>query len=346
MQIDRKKTLSTLKLLSIGLSAKELLEQSNCFVFSGESAVTFNSETLCRTKSPFDFDAVLIADDLIKLLEKFPDDELEIIKREAEVVIKGARRSAGLTTTAEVHLPFDSVPKPEKWLKLADGVGAMLQQAARTCGTDETQIRTTCVHITPKLIEACDNYRLFRATLDTGITEEILIPASGVKALKGLDIVRVSVGKEWAHFRTKDNLDISIRCYHDSYHQGLDKILKVEGHKIKLPDNLGEIIARAEVMQIGGNDPEITLLLEPGELTLSARKESGWFKERKKINYSGDVLTFKINPEFLIEILVQTRTVIVNEKQMKIETENIAFACVLQKNKGKEETPAEEVAVE
>lgn len=326
--IKRAELLACLQKAAIGLSSKELLEQSNAFVFEGEHLITFNGEVMVKTKNLLGFDAIIQAEDLMKLLSKFPDDEIEITKKESEIVLKGLRRSAGVTCAAEIHLPYDTVPAPTKWTVLEKSVPGILQQAARTCGQDETQILTTCIHITPEKIEACDNYRLFVYTGKTGLSEEILLPASSVSLLNNLSIAKVSIDKEWAHFQLSDGTQVTIRCFHMDYHKGRDllKILDVtDGEKIELPKNLSEMIERAEVMNAGGYENEVVIQLTEGELEITSQKEGGWYKEKKRVKYAGREMLFHVNPLFLTEVLEKTHTVTCNAKRMKITLDNIIF---------------------
>ena len=343
MKVNRVELLAALEEAKIGLSTKENLEQSNCYVFVGENLITFNDEILVRAKSPLDFDAVLTAADLVKVIEKFPDDELDVTRKENELVIKGNRRSAGITCQAEVRLPFDAVPKPDKWVKLTEGTGAMLQQAARTCGTDETQFLTTVVHIKPDRIEACDNYRLFRADGPTGFTDEVLIPASGLGGLGKLPIIRACQGKGWTHFRLESGTAVSVRCSHEKYHEGVDTLLDVkDGEEVSLPGNLEEIVGRAQVMNESGYDSRVSVAIAEGEIVVTARKETGWYKERKKVTYRGPALNFDINPEFFVALLSRTTDVTIGSGRLLIAVDNIQCVVALTVAKADaEEEPAE-----
>jgi hypothetical protein len=330
MKVNRASFLATLQEVSIGISNKENLEQSNCFIFTGEHLIAFNDQILVRAESPVDFEGVLLAADLMKAIEKLPDDEVDIVRQENEVVITGNRRSAGITCAAEVRLPYDTVPKPEKWSKLVDGTAAMLQQAARTCGNDDTQFLTTVVHVTPERIEACDNYRLFRADGPTGFNGEILIPAGCLGALTKMAMIRVCIGKGWVHFRLGSGTVVSCRASHEPYHSGVDDLLKIKnGEDVSLPGNLDDIIGRASIMNESGYDARIGVAIQKGEITITARKDGGWYKERKKVTYTGQPIIFDINPAFLSEIMKRTTDVIIGSGRLKIEIDNIKVVVSL-----------------
>ena len=344
MQTNRIKLLDALKRCSIGLSSKEMLEQSNQFIFAKGQIVTFNDEIMVSTESPIDFNGAVPADDLLKMLGRFPDDTLEVINKSNEIIFKGKKRRAGITAVAEIQLPYTTVPSPDKWMKLGPDVFPLLLQASMTCGKDETQFLTTCVHITSDLIEACDNQRLLRATLKTGFTEELLIPASSLDAMRSLKPTRFSIGKGWLHFRLKDGTIISMRCSHEKYHENISEALKIKnGKKMQLPSNLKEIIERAEAMTELGYDARVTITLsEDGLMEIRARKENGWYEERKKTKYDGPALSFEVHPRFLAEVVSYTNKVELNAKRMKLITDKFQFVVSLQIKAEGESEDAEE----
>ncbi len=328
--MNRLDLLNKLNAVSVGLSKKELLEQSNSFIFAGKQLITFNGEIMCRTKNPFDFDAVVRAEELVKLLSRMNDEEIKVTLVKNEIIIKGKAKLAGLTCEEEVLLPYKVVPKPTSWTEVTKGVTRALQQAAMTCGIDESMPKTTCVHVEKNKVEACDNFRMYRCKIKTGFPIEVLIPAISLKAIKSHKIKAVSSSKEWLHFKTSGGFILSLRCYADKYHDALDALLNVKGDSIELPAELGEILERAEVMVDAGYEAEVTLQIENNKLTINSRKDGGWYKEQKKLKYKGTPLSFKVNPTFLVEILEKTRTVVVGQGRMKIKTDNVEFMVCLE----------------
>ncbi|KKK61366.1 hypothetical protein LCGC14_3015070, partial [marine sediment metagenome] len=94
MKVERQKMLERLKLVSLGISTKGVIAQSDCFIFSGDRVFAFNDEIMVRAKIPGDFDGAVSASELISLLEKFPDDEIEMIqdKERGQLCLKGVKR--------------------------------------------------------------------------------------------------------------------------------------------------------------------------------------------------------------------------------------------------------------
>jgi len=344
MQVDRVKFLATLQKASVGLSSRELLEQSNCFIFHGGDLITFNDEIMARAKSPIELEGAIPAKDLIGVLSKIPDETLEVIVRENEIVLKGMRRRAGITLASDIHLPINEVPMPTKWMGMGENVFPVMLQASLTCGKDATQYLTTCVHVTPELIEACDNNRMLRAELTTGFPNELLIPASSLDAIRGLTPKKFCIGKGWLHFQMDDGEVISLRCSYEKYFSGIDKALVIKNaEEIKLPANLKDIIGRAEVMAEGskvsavGYDSRVTITIKEGLIKVRARKETGWYEEQKRVVYSGPTLIFEVHPHFLMEVMERSRKVLLNNEKMMIKTDKVQFVVSLYTKEEEEE---------
>lgn len=333
MKVNREELVKILKVARIGTTPKELIEQSHSFVFSEGEILTFNDEIMVKGPCPLDFTTAVPADDFEGILARIPDEEIDISLHGNEVLIKGRRKRAGISCFQDILLPFNAVPAPSKWSKLKKDVEGVLQQAARTCGKDLTQILSTLVYVTPDRIEASDNFRLFRQEITTGFPKEVLLPASSIGTLGSLSLRKVSIGKGWAHFRTKADQIISIRCYHGKYHakKEMDSVLELkEGKKITLPKNLGKIISRTEIMSGSGYDSRIHMAIAGGILKVTSRKDSGWYREKKKIDYDGEDISFYINPDFLVEVLQKTRTVRIAEGKMKIAAKGMQFVVSLE----------------
>jgi len=342
MQGNRKEVEALFGRVAVGLSRKELLEQSNCFIFQGGRVSTFNDEIMAEADSPFDIEGAVPAELLLKLLSKFPDEVLAVTSDSTELKIKGKRKKAGVAFSADIHLPISEVPTASEWHELGEEIPPMLRRAAMTCGNDETQYQTTCVHVTENMIEACDNYRLFRATMPTGFPSEILIPGPIVGAICRFTLTEVSVGEGWCFFKTKEGVDLSVRCSHESYKLKTDDVLNVQGgERLSLPVDLPSILERAEIMVETGYDATVLVNIEEGRMSVKSRKDGGWYQESKKVKYKGPGIAFEVHPKFLAEILDFTRRVVVADGRMKLSKAPIEFVVGLAKG-GDEEMVEEE----
>lgn len=332
--IDRAQLLRVLTTASVGTTKKELIEQSNCFIFTQEHIISFTGEILTRCTNPLPhIRGAIPAEEMVEMLAKLPDEQVGISLRDNEIRIKGAKREVGITCMKNVQLPYSEVPRPHRFETIEDPLMGTLLQAARVCGRDETKPMTTTVHITGAgCVEACDNYRLFRSILPPSGSGDVLIPASSVEAIGGLILTHMAVRKGWIHFCNKYDHVVSLRCVEGDY-PDLSGFLKMKDpHKVRLPSNLSDILSRAEVMQDSGFDAMVSVEIASGALTLKARSDSGWYRESKSIKYDGSPLRFQVNPTFLSEVISKSNKVTISGKgdRLKIESGETIFVVALE----------------
>jgi hypothetical protein len=169
--------------------------------------------------------------------------------------------------------------------------------------------------------------------MKTNATNETLLPASSVEACAKLSIEKYYVGNGWTHFILEDGGRVSLRCSHEEYRDNLEDVLTVgdEGKTITLPEDLPDIVSRAVVlMDEMGYDARVSVSIASGYLLLTSRGDTGWFKEKKKIDYKGERIDFDVHPNFLVEVLQKTREVVIGRHKMKLEVDGIKFVATLQ----------------
>jgi hypothetical protein len=330
MIVEREKLLRALTVARTGLAKKEGIEQSNFFVFTKTSLITFNSWILTRVRTPLKgIVGAVLADDLYPILMKFPDPEVEVTTHKGELRIKGRRRELALAMQSEIHLPYKEVPSPGEWEKVPEKLSGILLQAARCCGDDETQPTQTVVHLCPDMVEACDNSRLFRYQLQTGVPET-LIPASSLESVNGQTIKAVSRTKGWIHFLLPGKHQMSLLLVKAKY-PDLTHLLEIEKpRRVNLPSNMEDILSRAEMMQEASFDASVGVTLEKGRMTLTSRKDTGWYRESKKVDYKAEPLRFSVHPKFLQEVLAKKKSVYVGGDKMKLVDEEATFVISLE----------------
>jgi DNA polymerase III beta subunit, C-terminal domain len=339
MLIQRTELLDKLNLAAVGLVANTLtVEQSDCFLFMGGDVLTFNNDLLTRVRCPLkrepDFcDFAVNAADLMRLLDKIPDDNVDVVLQQGEMLLKGEgdRRAAGLAI-ADITSPLAAVPKPDKWTNLPDGVRKSLESAARVCGRDATEFLATFVHVVPNRIQACDNERLLRIDGPSGFAAETLLPAQSILAVADLGLTQIAEDEGWVHFRNPD-IAVSLRCSHEPYHKDIDVALALRpgAESLVLPSNLADIVERAAVFKDKDFDAKIDVELADGSLTLkAARKDgTGWYRETKPVKYAGLPLAFGVDPKFLLDVLGHTREVQTDGRKMKLSYDNVQFVVSL-----------------
>lgn len=349
IEVNRMEVLSRIENAMVAVMAAPILEQSNAVVFENGELISFNGEILTRQPSPFGMGVTgaIPAADLVQVFKRFPDEVLQVETKEGELIIRGKKRSAGMRMMAEVLLPYKNVPEAGKFGTFSKKLIERIRQASGACGKDETNPRSTHVHVTENMVEATDGFRYFRANFPTGLEREFLIHSAIIGSISKHSLQEISISDEgWIHFKTTGDLKISCICNILDYYgrKIFDDIMKAEGKDIELPENMDDILSRAEIMEpsitaTGKADSRVEISLSDNRLVIMSEKENGWFKEQKKVSYSGPAFTFCINPAFLRQMLSKTKKMRVSDHCATMEVEDIQFASALiRNNKPKQET--------
>lgn len=303
MRVDRSQLLQVLESVRAGLTARDVTEQSSCFAFSGGTVMTFNDEVACRRTCDLAIEGAVQAAPLLQLLSRLPEDHVEISVEDGELIIKGKRRRAGLRMSAEVTMPIETVETAEAWKRLHEEFSDAVHVAHQCCGKDEANYTSTCINITRKWIEACDNHQAVRYRLKTQVAESFLVRGASLKHIVSLNMTEFAETDAWVHFRNPTGLVLSCRRDVQAY-EPLDSLLTGDGTKLVIPKGLAEAAAKAEIFSAeNADDNEVTVEIKPGAIVLSGQGVSGWYRETRKTKYRGEPLTFTVAPKLLSDLV-------------------------------------------
>lgn len=333
MRHDRDTLLRRLEAVAPGLAVREAVEQSSCFVFKDGRVVTFNDEIACSIECDIGFEGAVAAKPLIELLGKMVETVIDISVAEngAEVIIKGKRRRAGITIEAAITLPISVVEAPSKWAdvdpEFADAISVVQQCASK----DQNKFHLTCIHITPDLVEACDNFQIARYPVSTGLAAECLVKKDSLKHIVGLGMTEVSETKTWLHFRNPSGLVLSVRREKLDF-EDLDSILDMKGTHTTLPGGLAEAIEKAQIFSGENSENNVVIVeLRTGQLRLRGEGASGWYEERKDVKWEGEPLSFNIAPKLLVDITTRTNDCYLTPGRLKIDGGKFVYVTCLGK---------------
>jgi hypothetical protein len=248
MRVNRQEFLQKLESVAPGLATRENIEQSSCFIFQGGKLITFNDQIACRLPCKVDWEGAVTAAPLLEILNKMPDDELELTATDGELRYKAkGNRKGGVRMMAEVLLPTDSLEAPTTWQELHPEFCAAIGVVQQCAGRDEQLAILTCVHIHPKFVEACDNYQLARYPLDTGFAGPTLVQRTAIRHITELGMTQFAETESWVHFRNPSKLQLSCRRYVEEYPPLGHHFKGENGVPTTLPASLGEAAESCEV---------------------------------------------------------------------------------------------------
>lgn len=327
MHVQRTVLLTALEQIQAGLTTRDIIEQSACFVFKDGRIWTFNDEVSCSVPSPLKIEGAITAASMIGILRKLPEDDLTCEVQKGALIINGKKKQIELKMEKKIRLPIDQLETPEEWVKLDDNFSEAIFLAHQCCGRDEKEFQNTCIAITPKYIEAFDNMQAIRYKLKTKIEEPSLVRGSCVRHITSLNMTKMGVSEAWIHFKNGSGLRYSVRREVQDREIDLSPIFKVEGSRLVLPKGLSEASDRgSEFSKENVDDNEITVQLKKGKIRVIGAGLSGKIKEWKTLKgYKGEDFSFKILPALLSELVKKYNECEVAEEQLRVSGENFTY---------------------
>lgn len=336
-KIDREDFLNRLLVVRAGLSPREYVEQSSCFVFDDGEVMTYNDEVACIKRSGLtaSIRGAVPAQKLLDHLNKMTDEFMDVEVVDGSIVFIGKRDRFGIQIEEDIRLPISSVEYAEKWTNLPEGFTKAVDVVRGCVSTDETQFIFTCIHLTPDFIESCDNLSLIRYEMDTGFKENILVRGKGLSAIAQLPMHQVSVTPNWLHFREiqkKDGKDDGLiyicRRYEGEFHN-LDKMLDFKGTNFKIPLDLKDAAEKAAVAADESEDSLLQVVLDRNELTIKAAGVLSFYEGIRKFEYKGPRLNFWIKPSLLEMVSKNYQQAEVTEEFLRAEGQNWQYVTAL-----------------
>jgi hypothetical protein len=347
MKFNRIQLLNTLECLTPGVAtSRDMIEQSNCVLFIGSYAYTYNDEICCRAKleQPMPVVGAIPLAPLTSILHKLKDEELDVVVvgDDTELLITGkGSRKCGLRYDSAIEFQPDAVPFPKSkrdWITLPEGFTSRAVKAAACACKDSSKYNIACVHITPTRIEATDNSQAIRFNIPgKAIQKQMLIRASSLRELHQLQPTRLATDKTWAYFKNARGLAYAIRqdAAEDGKFPDLSTVLDdSDTEPLSFPRKpMLEAISRAETFSSEESDANML------QVTLDGKKQivrvkgvgvSGWYSEPKKIEYQGKTLKFLISPEVFTALLEQDLPARVNDDRLLIGSESMKYCVALE----------------
>ena len=318
-----------------GLANKEILEQSSCLVFHEGRVYTFNDEVACSRDSFIPMEGAVKATELVALLNKLTEDEIEVGLSDSYFRVKVGRKRSKIRMEAEVLLPVDQIEVPESWRPLPESFNDAVQLVCPCAATDASEWDLTNVHLTPAFMEATDRNHLARYYLDTGMKKEILVQADSLKKILGLDMSEVSETRNWIHFRNSAGLVMSLRRHLHDY-PDLEILVDMEGtEKINLPGGLSEMVEKAVIFtENNANGNRVQVRINSTRMVVCGEGPAGSYEEMKEVSYAGEKISFFIAPELLVKLSEKGNQCRISEGRLCIDMGAFKYiSCTESENK-------------
>ena len=334
-RFNREEFIATLNKVRPGLSNREITQQATCVVFRNGNIITYNEEVMCSTNSglPETFSGAVQASPLITILQKLPDEEVQLASGVGNFSVIGKNRKTSIAMETEVLLPVEQVEIPDKsaWKPLHKNFTDAISVVQECASKDQSMFTFTCIHIHPKFIEASDNNQLVRYRIKTGVEKEFLVRKEALKFVALFDFDQFAETERWIHFRTKGKkMRMSCLRYIADY-EDLGGILAKTGTPTVLPKALAEVAERCAVFSSQNTDNNV-LIVHINRDSMKVRGEGamGFHEEVKKMKYAGPPIKFSISPKMLAELVNRhTNCEIADGKLLLIDGGTFRYAASL-----------------
>lgn len=334
VRIQREKLLQELESVQAGLSPREIVEQSSCFVFNNGKLITFNDEVSCQRPTELKMTGAVAAAPLLAILQKLTIDEIDVEPRKESLLIKAKNKRASIRMEQEILLPIDALEKPKKWLPMHEDFAEAVDMASQCTSEDASTFNICCVHITPKFLEGSDNFQITRYKLKTGVEGDVLIKQSSIKTIVSLGMMEFCETDSWMHFRNKQSgLIYSCRRYLEEY-PDFSEFFAFDGSPLALPKGIGEACEKAEIFSSENKDRnEVKVEIRKGAMRMKGQGPLGWYQEVKKLaKYNGEQIEFFIAPKLLVQITNRANECIVSSDRLKIDGGKFCYVVSLGTN--------------
>ena len=325
----REELLCVLESVKPGLAKNAIIEQSDCFVFKDGRVHTYNDSIACSAPSPLGgYDGAVRAAPLLAVLEKMPDEWINVTPEKGGIVLSGRRRASGIRTEAEVVLPVDALAPPgDGWHPLPVEFEEAVELVEQCASKNDSMDWRLCVHMNPEYIEAADGCQFARYRINTGVEERVLVRRSSLAHVVGTGVTEVARTKGLIHFRTPEDLVLSLRTA-DAEYPDMETLTKLHGTPLALADRLADVCERAEIFSKDNADAnEVTIQLRPGKIRVKGEGKYGHYSEVRDITYDGPGVSFRIGPRLLAQWCEKYNECEVSDRHLIVRGEDFVYVA-------------------
>jgi hypothetical protein len=324
--------LAVLEAVKPGLAAKERFDQGTCFVFKDGHVHTLNEEVYCRCPLPpgIDLKGAVPARPLMGILGQLADEEINLTVSHDFLKLSGKGKLAEIWMADEIKLPIGEVKVPKAWRTLpkdfCEAIGVV-----EPCTGPDPQSRYAFVHLHPEFIEACDNQRLCRWRLRTGISRPTLLRGTSIRHIARLGMTDFAEADAWVLFRNPHGLVLACRRLLEEY-LDLARVFDFEGKPLTWPHRLPQALARAQVFSIQQPEENNRLLVElrPGKMKVIGTGIIARFTESLTLrDYPGPAFRFTIKPRILADLSKRCSTCEIGSNRLRVKTDQYEYIAVL-----------------
>lgn len=320
MKKNKQEMLDVLQTIRPAVSKKAIVEQMDCFLFTGKHVYAYNDKISIGIPLKTDFIVGVPSDELYAVLQKCPGEEIEFeLTEDGTLSISSKKFRAGIRVV-EGSL-MDSLPDKlmdeVEWHKVPEGFVEALNLCSFSAAKDASVVFLNCVSIQKDKIVSSDNYRISKYELKQKMNHEFLLPLSSVIELCKIGgFTEYAIHEVWALFKNKEGVIFNSRMIQSQY-PDTSELFAVKGQRFKFPESIVPAIDAcgvfADPVMI---DSRLTIKIGDQKISCRSENEKGWAEYDLEADSKVDDLQFEINPTFLAAILKHATTVVHGENRL------------------------------
>lgn len=312
MKVKKSELMSVLELVRPGLAKKEVVEQAQHFIFSGEDVATFNDKICIIHPFKTDIAFSVNGNDLYKIIGKIDSDiELKLEDENLKISAKGtnAKLSTIVGEAAMVTHLIESIRQAMIGKNFWKPVPKDFTEGIYLCAFAASKAIdagiTSCCAIRNDAIYTTDALRVSMYIMENKM-ETVLLPAQSASELVKYKVTEYGISENWAHFRTADGTLFNCKIMKGDYpFEALEAIFTEDEPLLQFPANLQENVDAVKILAEGETEVAkfITVTVGKGRIVCKAEEERGWIQKTVECDYEGENLEFLINPVFFGQVL-------------------------------------------
>ena len=215
-----------LSIMNLAAGTDRNVENGNKVYFTGEKLYIFSGDAYICKDLETDFKGGVDTNLLEDIIDKYGLSEIELDRKENEIIVKKKRSISKLVVDDSDHQPSIKFSEETEWRKVPADFTSLLDQAFTLTGNNFTEPSKTCIHINARKMEASDGLRFGIFKMKGMISDDIFIRKDFVKILSKFEPKDYRLADSWICFTNKKNYFLAIRKISITDYPNLEEIFQ------------------------------------------------------------------------------------------------------------------------
>ena len=340
MKIKREELKAICAAVKPALATREVIEQMGHFIFTGHEIVTYNDKMCIHYPLETDFECSVRAKDFYEILLKDDSEAVRLKKKDNYLHMTSPTLKSKTNTVVEEEIGdlleelHRQVKEEAEFKSIPDNFIEAISFCVFSAAKDVTWGALTCLLVSGENVFSSDNLRVSHYKMSDKMDRFLLAAQAVPELVKFDEFTAYAVTTSWAHFKTTENVLVSVRLVDGEFAE--ETALAVfdeeeQGITFEMPAKVLKGTSVAEVFTEHGADFDkvVDVSLTKGKVICKSEKEAGSIEKIVDIDYKGEDVEFTINPVFLQQIMDKATDVTILSDKAFFNRENFRHVVAL-----------------